>query len=95
MNSRRSTKDGHGNDVRVGDVVRIVSLSKSFLASLPPDEIKDVSSMIGETFTVEEIDDQGSAWISKCWSSGEGQENSHSLGLAETEMELVGARNAN
>jgi len=81
--------------VRVGDVVRIVSLSKAFLASLPPDEIKDVSSMIGETFTVEEIDDHGSAWVTKSWSSGEQRENLHSLGLEATEMELVGARNAN
>ena len=81
--------------MRVGDLVRVVSLSQSFLNSLPPDEVEDVRSMIGEKFTVEEIDEHGSAWVSKWWNHGEGQRSSHTVGLEASEMELISGKNAN
>ncbi len=53
-------KDKYGRPVAVGSQVRILELSPSFLASLPPDEVDDVRSMIGEVFEIYEIDDYGS-----------------------------------
>ena len=83
-------KDKYGRLVAVGSQVRILELSPSFLASLPPDEIDDVRSMIGEVFEVYEIDEYGSSWVMKEWNFPEsGQCNSHSLTLDANEMELL------
>lgn len=45
--------------------------------------------MIGKEYEVDEIDEYGSAWITQCWSCGEGKTESHSLALAPNEMEVV------
>lgn len=83
-------KDKNGREVRVGTRVRIVSLSKSFLDSLPADEIEEVKSMIGEIFEVYEIDKHGAPWVGKGWSSPEeGKYHGHSIGLDPSEMEVV------
>ena len=95
MGNDRSTRDCRGNDVKCGDRVRVLSLSSQFLASLPGDEVDDVRSMVGETFNVETIDENGSAWVSKWWHSGESRSRSHSVGLTSAEMERVGERDAN
>ena len=52
-------KDKHGRPVAVGSRIRIIELSRSFLESLPQDEIEDVRSMIGEEFEIYEIDKYG------------------------------------
>lgn len=86
----REPTDKYGRQVVVGSRVRILELSQSFLASLPPDEIEDVSSMIGEVFEVYEIDKNGSSWVEKIWDyPDQNQCSSHSLALAANEMELV------
>lgn len=83
-------KDKYGRSVVVGAKVRIVELSSSFLASLPPDEIEDVRAMIGEVFEVYEIDEYGSPWVEKIWNyPDKNQCSSHSLALDTNEMELV------
>ena len=77
----RPPKDRNGNVVRVGDRVRLVCLLPgNWLEELPHEEKRDVMSMIGEVFVVEEIDELGSPWIRKL---------SHSIALASDEMELV------
>ena len=83
-------KDRDGRIVRVGSRVRIVSLSQSFLDSLPDDEKDDVKSMIGEVFEVYEIDEYGSAWVGKGWSLEGGEAyKGHHVALEPAEMELV------
>lgn len=82
--------DKHGRVVSVGSYVRLIELSPLFLASLPPDELEDVRSMIGEVFEVYEVDKYGCAWVEKGWSYPErGQCMGHSLGLEAKEMELI------
>lgn len=83
-------RDRNGRDVGVGTRVRIVSLSKSFLDSLPPDELEDVKSMIGEVFEVYEIDKYGAPWVGRGWENAEGGDyRGHSVALDPSEMEVV------
>lgn len=83
-------KDRHGREVSVGARVRVVSLSQSFLDSLPDDEKDDVRSMIGEVFEIHEIDKYGSAWVGKGWNSDDGESyRGHHVALDSAEMELV------
>ena len=84
--------DRNGNVVPIGARVRLLGLSGKWLEELPPAERRDVQSMIGEVFEVEEIDEYGHAWIRKAWpNEKEGTCYSHSIALDSGEMELVTA----
>ena len=83
-------KDRNGREVTVGTRVRVISLSQSFLDSLPDDEKDDVKSMIGEVFEVYEIDEYGSPWVGKGWDSEDGESyRGHHVALDSAEMEVV------
>ncbi|MFW9998012.1 MAG: hypothetical protein ACFFD4_38575 [Candidatus Odinarchaeota archaeon] len=56
---------------------------------MPNDEAENLKSMIGEVFTVDEIDEYGGVWVEKIWDKGSGIINSHSLSLSPEEMELI------
>jgi hypothetical protein len=89
----RIPKDRNGNLVKVGDAIRIISLSGSWFDQLPEDEGYDVSSMIGEVFEIEEIDEYGQPWVRKSWpNEAEGTCKSLSVALEPFEMELVNAQ---
>ncbi|MCX7554880.1 hypothetical protein OS175_13450 [Marinicella sp. S1101] len=86
----KTPKDINGKAVSVGDKVRIVSLSGNWFDELPDDESDDVSSMIGEVFEIEEIDEYGQPWVSKSWPNmEEGKCHSHSIALESHEMEYI------
>ena len=88
---RTLPKDRNGREVVVGARVRVISLSQSFIDSLPDDEKDDVKSMIGEVFEVYEIDEYGSPWIGKGWNSEDGETyTGHHVALEPAEMEVVG-----
>lgn len=83
-------QDRNGRPVGVGARVRLVGLSGKWLDELPPEERRDVLSMIGEVFVVEEIDEYGHPWVRKSWPDEEaGRCHSHSIALEPQEMELV------
>jgi len=86
----KTTKDKSGNPLRVGDSIRLLSLDLSMFEYSAEEEKEDIKSMIGETFEIEEIDENGDAWITKWWERGNGEFESHSLRLAPAEMERVG-----
>jgi hypothetical protein len=87
---RALPKGRNGREVAVGARVRVISLSESFLDSLPDDEKDDVKSMIGEVFEVYEIDEYGSPWVGKGWNSEDGETyRGHHVALEPTEMEVV------
>ncbi len=76
--------------MHVGTRVRLLGLSGKWLDDLPRDEKRDVLSMIGEIFEVEEIDEYGHPWISESWPDEEaGRCHSHSIALEANEMEVV------
>jgi hypothetical protein len=90
MSLKPLPKDHLGNDVLVGSRVRLLKLSGNWFEQLPPEEKLRVSSMIGEIFEVEEIDEYGSPWIRKSWhDEQEGTYLEHSIALDAQEMELV------
>ncbi len=83
-------RDKAGRIVRVGDRVRLLTLTGNWLDELPDDEIDDVRSMMGEVFEIEEIDEYGQPWIRKSWPDlEEGKCHSHSIALESHEMERV------
>jgi hypothetical protein len=83
-------RDCNGRAVGVGARIRLIGLSGRWLDELPPDEKRDVFSMIGEVFAVEEIDEHGHPWIRKSWpNEEEGKCHSHSIALESQEMELL------
>jgi len=85
----KSAKDRNGASVRVGTPVRVLSVRASVLARMPANERKRIKSMLGDVFTVEQIDQYGAAWVTKWWHHRAGRSSSHSLGLTAEEMEVV------
>lgn len=85
-------RDRNGTPVHVGNRVRLLGLSGKWLEELPVEERRDVLSMVGEIFEVEEIDEYGHPWIRKAWpNEKEGTCYSHSIALEPHELELVDA----
>ncbi len=84
------SKDKVGNVVQIGTRVRLLCLSGQWLEELLPEEKRDVLSMIGEVFEVEEIDEYGHPWIRKSWpNEAEGKYHAHFIALEPHEMQLV------
>ena len=86
---KRTTTDIGNNEVKEGDSVRVLQIDPRLTEKLSGKEKTDVNSMLGEIFEVEEIDEYGSAWVTKWWDRGDGQSDAHSLGLSSSEMELA------
>jgi len=90
VNDQSKPVDKDGQLIKVGSKVKILSLSGDWYEQLPDDEKSDINSMIGEIFTVEEIDEYGYPWVSKTWKNEDGTEcNSHCIALESYEMLLV------
>ncbi len=85
----KSIKDRNGNSVKVGMLVRVIHVDEALIKSLPEEEREDVRSMQNDVLEVYEIDKYGQAWVEKNWNRGNGQTESHSLGLYAHEVELV------
>ena len=83
-------EDTNGCPVEVGTTVQILSLSGQWLDDLPGEERADVLSMVGEDFTVEEIDKYGQPWVRKSWpDEAEGRCHGHLIALEPYEMVVV------
>jgi len=82
--------DKHGEEVRIGDLVRIVALQMELFDCLEPNEIEDIRSMIGETFPVEEISASGLAAVTKGFDRGRGLQETHTLSLRPSQFVRVG-----
>jgi len=83
-------EDRNGRIVGIGSRVRLLALSGKWLDELPPNERRDVLSMIGEVFKIEEIDEYGHPMVRKSWPSEEqGTYHSHSVAVDPNEIELV------
>jgi len=85
----KPTLDINGSAVVKGSKVKLLSIPDSLLSILPEDEVKDLTTMIGEIFEVYEIDEWGGVWVQKWFNEGEEKTNSHSLSLESHEMELM------
>ena len=81
--------DCKGRPVKVGTKVRLLKVAEWLRRDLPPDEWRDLNTMVGKVFEVTKIDEYGSAWVEKWWHHADGGSHSHSLALASHEMETV------
>lgn len=81
--------DRDGNFVTEGSVVRVLGVQDGIFESMPEDEKPLVLSMLGEEFVVEEIDENGIAWVWKSWPAGGGECRTQGLGLESHQMALV------
>ena len=81
--------DRHGKPVAVGDIVRIVKLSSSFIDNFPDDERALIEAMIGQFFKIYGIDEFGQPWVSKEWHDEKGKLQTHIIALDPDEMERI------
>jgi len=82
--------DCDGADVRVGDVVEVLSFQAGIFDSMPEGEIPYVKSMLNEKLEVDEIDEKGLAWVWKSWPDTDESCTTHGLGLEPHQMRRVG-----
>ena len=87
--SLHQTQDRFGSPVKEGTRVRVIEISPSVLEPLGLPERSRVQSMLGEVFSVYEVDPYGRAWVEKWWHEGEEHSTSHSFALEPQEMEAV------
>jgi hypothetical protein len=69
--------------------VRLLELAPFLERDLPAEEWVRLEGMVGEVFEVQEVDEDGRAWIEKWFDEPDGIRSSHSLALNANEMELV------
>lgn len=87
--SEHTIYDCKQQEVKMGDIVRVTSLSKQFIKSFPEDERILIESMIGNFFKVIAIDEEGQACIMREWHDERGQLQTHVIALDEEEMEKM------
>ena len=91
----RSGVDCRGRPVTVGTKVRMLSVAETLRNRLSPGEWAELQTMVGDVFTVYEIDEHGSAWVEKEWLNKRGHLTySHAYALEAHEMEVVGPKRA-
>ena len=83
------TIDRNGLPVRVGTVVRVLSIPDDIFADLTKQEATELRTMVGEAFPVDDIDEWGCARVTKWWHMGNGEHRAHDLMLAPNEMEVA------
>jgi hypothetical protein len=75
--------------VDLGDIVRVVTLSKKFIKSFPEDERVLIESMIGNLFKIMAIDEEGQPCVMREWHDEKGIMQTHVIALDPEEMEKI------
>lgn len=81
--------DKHGNEIRIGDVVRVLEISQEFLSVLPSDERERIEAMRNKEYVVDDLPEPNKASVSISWEEGEGQIAFSGLYMLSHEFELV------
>jgi hypothetical protein len=81
--------DHKGQTLILGDIVRILSLSKEFIKNFPVDERILIESMVGNFFKIIAVDEYGQACVMREWHDENGQLQTHVIALDPEEMEKV------
>jgi len=89
MSNNSTTQDHMGALVTEGTIVRVLHISPSIFDALDTQEKEQIESMLGEEFSVYEVDQHGCAWVEKWWHEDETHASSHSLALEPSDMEVV------
>lgn len=91
-NKRMHTKDCEGETVTLGSIVRVIAIREEIFDQMSEDEVRGAKSMLHNELKVEEIDDNGNAWVWKNFSENEGGPSSHAMALAPSQMKLVSGK---
>ncbi len=83
------TTDRDGRTIEVGSTIRLLSVESGLLDSLAPDERDQVTSMVGNEYVVQEVDEYGYAIVEQVWQTSPGESTSHAIAVAPAEMSLV------
>lgn len=81
--------DAKGQNLTLGDIVKVTQLSDEFIQNFPEDEQILISSMVGQFFKIIAIDEHGQACVMREWHDERGQLQSHVIALDADEMEKV------
>lgn len=81
--------DKHGNEVGLGDVVRVTTICPEFLAILPEDEAPHIAGMLGGEYPIDELPEPNKASVSISWVFEDGSLGFGGLYLIPEEFELV------
>ncbi|MFZ6749664.1 hypothetical protein [Undibacterium sp. Ren11W] len=81
--------DSKNQVVALGDIVRVITLSKKFIKSFPEDERILIESMIGNFFKVMAIDEEGQPCVMREWHDEHGLLQTHVIALDPEEMEKI------
>lgn len=81
--------DHKGQPLEIGDIVRVLTLSKSFIKSFPADERILIESMIGNFFKIIGVDELGQPCVMREWHDEHGQLQTHVIALDPEEMEKI------
>jgi hypothetical protein len=82
-------KDRHGNDVAIGDIVRVLAIDQGLLDWLPADESSHTLAMLNQTFPIEAFPEADKASVTSWWEEAPGQHACSGLYLLAHEFELV------
>jgi hypothetical protein len=81
--------DCNDQSLVVGDIVRVMTLSKQFIKSFPADERILIESMIGNLFKIIALDEEGQACVMREWHDENGQAQTHVIALDPEEMQKI------
>jgi len=77
------------SDLVIGDIVKVLKLSKEFIKQVPADDRILFTSMIGQFFKVVEIDEQGSPCVIREWHDENGHPQTHMIALEADEYQKI------
>lgn len=82
-------RDKHGNEVRIGDTVRVLEVYAGFLDSLPDDEKPHIAAMLGHEYVIDDLPEENKASVSIEWRFENGDLGTGGLYMLPHEFELV------
>jgi len=82
-------KDRHGNEVELGDIVRVVEICQDFINQLPADELVYITKMLDQEYPIDDFPEQGKASVSISWEIEPGLTGHGGLHMHPHEFELV------
>lgn len=84
-----SIRDKHGNEVKIGDTVRVLEIHESFFEPLPDDEKPHIANMLGNEYIIDDFPEENKASVSIEWRFDNGDVGFGGLYMLPHEFELV------
>lgn len=82
-------RDRHGNEVKIGDIVRVLEIYDGFLDGLPDDEKPHIVAMLGNEYVIDDLPEENKASVSIEWRFENGELGFGGLYMLSHEFELV------